>query len=115
MKLDVSAKRQCANPPARAAGIHSGEQLRAEAERERVDFDAAPSADQIMPEFVDRDDQAQDHDERDDVPSEPGQEVGDRMHSRHLRRLQVELPHRPAAGGQWLLNSYSGASPRLRQ
>ena len=101
VKLDVSAERQRANPPPRAAGVDPSEQLRAEAEGKRVDFDAAPSADQIVPELVHRDDQAEDEDERDDVPSEPGQEVGDRVHSRHLRRLQLQLPvgERPAGDG----------------
>ena len=64
----------------------------AEAERKRVDFDAAPSADEIVAQFVHSDDQAENDNERDDVPSEPSQQVGDRVYSRHLRRLQVSVP-----------------------
>ena len=101
VKLDISAERQRADPPARAARIHPREQLRTEAERESVDFNAAPSADQIVPKLVDRDDKAQDHDERDDVPSEPRQKAGDRIHSRHPR--PPIQPPRPTAVGGWLL------------
>ena len=57
MKLDISAKRQCANPPTCAAGVDARGELGAEAERKRINFNAAPSADQIVAEFVHRDDQ----------------------------------------------------------
>src|SRR6185312_7828817 len=108
-----AAERQRANPPARAARIHPGEQLRTESEREGVDFDATPSADQIVAELVDRDDEAQDDDEGDDVPSEESQKVADRIHSRHPR--PPIQPPRPKAGGRWLLNRYTDASRGLRQ
>src|SRR6185437_15536832 len=77
VKLHVAAERKRANPPARAARIHPGEQLGTESERESVDFDATPSADQIVAELVDRDDEAEDDDEGDDVPSEESQKVAD--------------------------------------
>src|SRR5580693_3821461 len=100
VKLDISAKRERADPPPGAARVHAREQLMAEAERKRVDFDPAPPADEIVAQFVHGDDQAQDYDERNYVPSEPSKEVGDRVHARHLRRLQVWVPHRRAAGGR---------------
>ena len=64
VELDISPERQRADPPAGAARVHPGEQLRTEAERESVDFDAAPSSDQIVPQLMDENDQAQNQDER---------------------------------------------------
>src|SRR6202453_3931341 len=105
VKLHISAKRQCADPPPGAARVHPREQLMAEAERKRVDFDAAPSADQIVAQLVHGDDQAQDDNERDDVPPEPSQEVCDRVHSRHLRPpgLGAASANGPRAMGSELL------------
>src|SRR6185437_755843 len=75
VKLHVAAERKRANPPARAARIHPREQLRTKSERESVDFDPTPSADQIVAKLVDGDDEAKNDDEGDDVPSEPSQNV----------------------------------------
>ena len=57
VKLDVSPERQRADPPARAARVDPRRKFGTEAERESVDFDAAPSSDQIVPELVDEHDQ----------------------------------------------------------
>src|SRR5579863_6624961 len=85
MKFDVTPERQRADPPARAARIDPREQLRTEAKGERVDFDAAPPSDEIVAQFVNEDDEAENQDERDNVPPEPGHQVGDRIHYRHPR------------------------------
>src|SRR5271170_708559 len=102
MELDVSAKRQRADPPARAARINPRPQFRTEAKRECVDFDAAPSTDQIVPQLMDGDDKAQNQDEGNDVPSEPSREVGDRIHYRHA--WPPAPPEAAPAAGRWLLN-----------
>ncbi len=76
VEFHIAAKRQRSDSPARAVRIDAGCEFRAEAERERVDFDAASPRNQIVTEFMEEHDRAQDHEERDYVPSEPGEQVG---------------------------------------
>ena len=66
-EFHVAAKRDQREAPARAVPVVETEQLAAEADREHLDVDAAPAADEEMAELVDEDDQRQDEEERQQV------------------------------------------------
>ncbi len=66
--------------------------------RKGVDPHAAPPADQIMPELVEEHDRAEDHDERQDVPTEPGQEIRNRVQKRHRPSPRASDAPSPADG-----------------
>ena len=70
VELDVAAEREQRDAPARAVAVDEGEELRPEADGEGVDLDAAAPADPEMSEFVEKDHDRQDKDERDHV--DPG-------------------------------------------
>ena len=55
-KLDVTARRNGRDLPARAAPVHAREQHRTHPDRENIGVDAGPAAHDVMPVFVDRDD-----------------------------------------------------------
>jgi hypothetical protein len=74
--FDEAAERNGAHPPARACPVGPPEQLRAEADREDFDHDAAQPCDQIMAEFVHEDQNGQDDQERQDP-------IDDVVHGRH--------------------------------
>ena len=75
VEFHVAAKRQRSDPPARAVRIDARGEFGAEAERERVDFDPAPARHQIVTEFVEEHDRAQNGEKRDQRPSQPSQQV----------------------------------------
>ena len=66
-ELDVAAERDGAELPARAVAVVEAEEFRAEADRERLDADAAPAADEVVAHLVDEDDDRQHEQERDDA------------------------------------------------
>ena len=115
VELDISAERKRADPPAGAARVDPGEQLGTEAERESVDFDAAPSPDQIVPEFMEENDQAQNQDEGNDVPSDPRYEVGTRMQQRHHRASELRQPDAAAGRRNMVTNRLQWLSPTSGQ
>ena len=114
VKLDISAERKRAHAPAGAAQIHPGKELRPEAQRERVDFDPAPSPNQIMAEFVNEHDRAQDHDERNDVPPQPGNEVRNSIQQRHRTSGTAQSARPGSAGCRWIMVSKALQHPPVQ-
>ncbi len=66
-ELDVAAKRNGGQLPARAVLVVEADDLRAEAEREDQHLDAAPARHQEMAEFVEKHDDGEHEQERHDI------------------------------------------------
>src|SRR4051794_15317971 len=72
-ELDVAAERDRRELPAGAVAVGEADELGPETDREGVDADAAPAADEEMPELVDEDHDREDDEERDQVAKQgPG-------------------------------------------
>ena len=71
-EFDIAAQRQPADAPARAALVAPAGDLVPEADREGLGFDAAPAADEIMPELVNEHERADDEQEATDGEQETG-------------------------------------------
>ncbi len=114
VEFHVAAERQRSDSPARAVRIDASGEFGAEAERERVDFDAASPCDKIVTEFMEEHDRAQDHEERDHVPSEARRAGPPKKCINAIRDSAPAGLGLPAAAGQTLSKSYRTGDPRPR-
>ena len=64
MEFDITAERQGGQPPMRSVAIVEAKNFRSETERECIDLNTAPAADQKMSELVKENHEAQDKKER---------------------------------------------------
>src|SRR5262249_26237193 len=98
--LDIAAKRDRAEFPARSSTIPPAEQLRAKADREHLDTHSVPARNQVMPSLVNKDEDGQDHQKRDNV----GQTVVKKVYHRKLvcavARAEVRESENPAANSR---------------
>jgi len=76
VEFDVTAERYGGEPPARSVTIVEAEDLWPESDREGPDADPAPAPHQEVTELVHEDDDAEQHQHRDDI-------CGQDMHHRH--------------------------------
>ena len=96
VEFDVAAKRKGGEPPAGAALVDPGEEFGAEAERERVDLHSAPASNEVMAELVKENDEADDENERQDVPPHPIDGSAQFLQKRHYELSGGRAPARPS-------------------
>lgn len=72
VKIYISAKRKGGQTPARPPLVDTRDDFRAETKGESVNPQVEKATCRVVPEFMNENDRANQHDERDDIPSEPG-------------------------------------------
>src|SRR5690606_14063995 len=71
-EFDVAAQRNCREFPTRVVLVGEAENLRTEADGEHQHAHAAPARDQEVPKLVEKHDDGEDEQERDEPPDGPG-------------------------------------------